>query len=106
MASTQDTKKMFNTTNTKAILIGVSEFEDAKFVNASPIKNNVTYLYDLFQEDKILGLAQKDILLLNKNETHGQILKKIKKLPCLRFILTLFNHRRGEKPSTRSFVMF
>jgi len=67
-----------NPKETKAILIGVSEFQDKSFINAAPIKNNVTKLYDLLQNDKIIGLDNENILLLNNNETHGEILKAIK----------------------------
>ena len=55
-----------NPKETKAILIGVSEFQDKSFINAAPINNNVAKLYSLLQNDKILGLPEKNILKLKE----------------------------------------
>lgn len=63
---------------TKAILIGVSEFQDKSFVNAPPIKNNVEKLADILHDENILGLPEKRILVLNKNENHNEILRAIR----------------------------
>ncbi len=68
-----------NPKDTKAILIGVSEFQDkANFVNAAPIKNNVPKLKELLLNPKILGLPEENILVFNQNERHDEILKGIK----------------------------
>ncbi|MCD4664425.1 MAG: caspase family protein [Bacteroidales bacterium] len=64
--------------STKVILIGVSEFQDKSFINAPPIRNNVAKLNELLQDEKIIGILQKNILILDKNETHSEIYKKIK----------------------------
>ena len=70
--------KLINPSDTIAILIGVSEFEDKAFINAPPIKNNVTKLAALLKDDAILGLKDDRILLLNNNESNGLILRKIR----------------------------
>lgn len=72
-----DKLKPINPKVTKAILIGVSEFDDNSFINALPIKNNVEKLAVLLQDQNILGLDEKNILILNENRRHDDILKRI-----------------------------
>ncbi|MEA3450393.1 MAG: caspase family protein, partial [Bacteroidota bacterium] len=68
-----------NSKDTKAILIGVSEFQDkANFVNAAPIKNNVPKIKELLRDPVILGLPDENILVFTENEKHDEILKGIK----------------------------
>lgn len=70
---------MINPDNTKAILIGVSEFQDESFIDALPIKNNVSKLQELFLDKNIIGLSKNDILVLDKNESDADILDSIDK---------------------------
>ena len=68
---------MIDKQNTRAILIGVSQFRDPYFIDASPIKNNASDLKKYLMDESILGLADEQILLLNQNRSDGEILDKI-----------------------------
>ena len=71
-------KKLIEPSQTKAILIGVSEFQDKQnFVNAPPIKNNILKLEKLLQDTAILGLPKENIIVFNQNERHDDILDGI-----------------------------
>lgn len=80
---------------TVAILIGVSEFRDKSFINASPIKNNVTKIKELLQDNEILGLEEKKILVLDKNERHDEILDRIEDFLEQNFVDTVIFYFAG-----------
>ncbi len=80
---------------TVAIVIGVSEFRDRSFINASPIKNNVTKIKELLQDKDILGLDEKKILVLDKNERHDEILDRIEDFLEQDFVDTLIFYFAG-----------
>ncbi len=84
-----------NPKKTKAILIGVSKFQDKSFIDAEPIKNNVQKLAELFKDEDILGLKSSQILVLDKNEKHDEILRKIDEFVSVSYTETVIFYFAG-----------
>jgi len=92
-----------NPKDTKAILIGVSEYQDkANFVSAAPIKNNVPKIKALLQDPLILGLPDENILVYTQNERHDEILDGIESFLDKEFTDTVIFYFAGHGYKTKN----